>query len=33
LVGEAMEALDLSHTSPSERALNEWGSAPSPARK
>ena len=33
LVGEAMEVLDLSHTSPSERALNEWGSAPSPARK
>jgi dihydrofolate synthase/folylpolyglutamate synthase len=33
LVGEAMEALNLSHTSPSERALNEWGSAPSHARK
>jgi dihydrofolate synthase/folylpolyglutamate synthase len=33
LVGEAMEVLDLSHASPSERALNEWGSAPSPARK
>jgi dihydrofolate synthase/folylpolyglutamate synthase len=29
LVGEAMEALDLSHTSPNERALNEWGSAAS----
>ena len=27
LVGEAMEALGLSHTSPNERALNEWGSA------
>ena len=33
LVGEAMEALNLSHTSPSERALNEWGSAPSHSKK
>jgi len=33
LIGEAMEALDLSHTSPNERALNEWGSAASLPRK
>jgi dihydrofolate synthase / folylpolyglutamate synthase len=33
LVGEALEVLNLSPTSPSERALNEWGSAPSQARK